>query len=224
MTTAEQLIEAGYARSTANDPGKLATDAELLDRLNRNYALVYALAARQRPDEFASVVTITLVGASASYALPVDLIELRRIQYPNPLPPYAGGATVHLIPAAEITRVYHTAPCMFRTGSTIYSRLAPGDPVGGDVLNAWMLLSGATLSTLASTIDAVFPMRHTLLLVNDLALYLDAKDEDRDPEQFRKLAADQGMRVAAFAAEYHLAASALEFLHGPAERVPSGTA
>lgn len=218
-TTAQQILEAAYARSTGNDPGKLSSDAELLDRLNRNYQLVFSLAARARPDEFATVQTITLVGANASYALPTDLIELRRLQFPNALPPYAGGPTVHLIPASELTRLYHVAPCMYRTGSTIYSRLNPGDPVGGDVLNAWMLCSGATLSTLASVLDATFPTRHTLLLVNDLALYLDAKDEDRDPEQFRKLAADQGARMAAFVAEFHLEAAALEFMHGPAERV-----
>jgi hypothetical protein len=45
MSTAQALIEAGYARSTANDAGKLASDGELLLHLNRKYQSLYAIMA-----------------------------------------------------------------------------------------------------------------------------------------------------------------------------------
>lgn len=213
-TTVQQVLEAGYSRSTANDPGKLATDAELMGRLNRIYQGLYALAARQRPDEFATKQEITLIGGDAHYVLPADLIEVRRLQN-------AGGAQVHLIPAAEIKRLWHVPPCVYRTGGTLYSRGQASDPVPADVLTAWFLLSGTALVALGTVIDAAFPTRHIEILVNDIALYLDAKDEDRDPAQFQKLVRDQATRLAAFALEYDLSASALEFVHAPVERVPA---
>lgn len=213
-TTAQDIIEAGYSRSTANDPGKLATDAELLGRLGRTYQGLFGLAARQRPDEFATKQTIVLAGGDAHYNLPVDIIEVRRLRNSTP-------ATVHLIPSAEIDRLWHVAPSMYRTGNTLYSRGKAGDPVAGDMLTAWLLLPGVSLTTLATVIDATFPTRHVEILINDLSLYLDAKDEDRDPAQFQKLAGDQAMKLAAFAQEFELDASALEFVHAPSTRVPA---
>jgi len=216
-TTAQMILEAAYARSTANDPGKLATDNELLGRLTRSYQGLWALAARQRPDEFATIQAIQFLGATVAFVLPTDLIEVRRLQN-------AGGATVHLIPAAEITRLWHIPPCVYRTGGTLYSRGKTGDPVAGDILTAWLLLAGAVLNTLSSVLDPAFPTRHVEILINDLALYLDAKDDGRDPEGFRKLAADQSMKLAAFAQEFNLDASALEFVHAPSTRVPAQSA
>lgn len=213
MTTASDLIQAGYARSTANDPGKLATDLELLGRLNRSYQGLYALAARQRPDSFTTVALVTL-DALASFVLPTDYIDVLPITN-------AAGKRVHLIPARETMRLYHVAPCLYQKGNTIVSRGNAGDPVTGDVLTVPQLASAAPLVALSTAVDAKFPTRHHECLVNDLALYLDAKDEDRDPDQFKKLAADQGAKMAAFAAEYDLDASALEFMHNAAERVAS---
>lgn len=212
MTTAQQIIEAGYARSTANDPGKLSTDAELLGRLNRTYQRLFALASAQRPDTFATISTLTLVGAQATVALPADLIEVRRLQN-------ASGAHVHLIPASEIARTWHVAPCVYRTGSALFSRLRPLDPIGGDVLTAWLLLPGTTIVALSTPIDAVFPTRHTELLSTDLALYLSVKDDGRDPSHFSELTADYSGQLAAFAHDYNLSASSLESVHSPVEHV-----
>ncbi len=217
MTTAQAIIEAAYSRSTANDPGKLSTDQELLGRLNRSYQGLFALAARQRPDEFATRQTITLTGAPAQVALPTDLIEIRPHLY-NAL-----GNVVHLIPSSELTRLWHIPPCVYRTGGLLYSRGFAGDPVALDVLTAWLLLSGTTLSALSTALDATFPTRHVEILRNDLALYLDLKDEGREPIQFQKLAADQAMKLAAFAQEFNLDASALEFVHAPSTRVPAAS-
>lgn len=214
MTTAQQLIEAAYARSTSNDPGKLATDNELLGRLGRTYQSLFALASRQRPDEFATRQALTLGGSNASVALTPDTIEIRRIQN-------AQGAKVHLIPATEIDRLWHVAPCVYRVGLSVISRGLGGDPIAGDALTAWLLLPGVTIAALSTTLDLTYPTRHVEILSNDLALYLDAKDSDRDPEQFKKLAADQGYRLGLFAQDFDLDASALEFVHAPTSRVPA---
>ena len=216
MTTAQTIITAAYSRSTGNDPGKLATDDELLGRLNRVYQGLYALAARQRPDEFVTPTALVLAGVTASVALPVDLIDIRRIQNVT-------GAKVHLIPVTELERTWHTPPSVYRSGNTLSSRGRAGDPIAGDTLTTWLLLAGTAVVALGTVLDATFPTRHHELLVNDLALYLDAKDEDRSPDQFRKLGADQVQRLAAFAQDYNLDAAALEFVHGGSTRVPAAT-
>lgn len=215
MTTAQQILEAAYARSTANDPGKLAIDAELLGRLNRSYQGLYALAARQRPDDFAVQTPAQLLGALAQYTLPADLIEIRRIET-------TALVKVHLIPMTEKDRGWHIAPSMYRAGNILYSRLLTGDPAAGTLVYLWLVTAGTPLVALGSVVDVAYPTRHIDILVNDLALYLDAKDEDRDPAQYQKLVADQAMKLAAFAQDFNLDASALEFVHSPAVRVPAG--
>lgn len=212
--TAQNLIEAAYSRSTANDPGKLATDQELLARLTRVYAGLFALIARQRPDEFAADTDFTLAGGDSGFTLAADTVEIHRLQN-------ADGDQVHLIPLAEINRTWHIAPSMYRQGARVRSRLLGGDPLAGDVITAWLLGPAASLTTLPTQIDATFPIRHIDVAINDLALYLDAKDEGRDPAQFNKLGADQSMKLQALAAEYDLEASATEFVHGGSTRVPS---
>lgn len=214
MTTAQTILEAAYSRSTANDPGKLATDAELIGRLNRTYQGLYTLAARQRPDQFTSSGSSVVNGVDVGITIPTDTTEIRRLEN-------VFGAQVHLIPAGERARLWHAAPSMYQVGNRVRSRMASGDPMVGDTIFTWLLLPAAALVVLASTIDVLFPTRHHETLINDLALYLDAKDEGRDPEQFRKLAADQAMKLAAFAQEYALDASALEFVHSTSTRVPA---
>lgn len=215
MTTAQQILEAAYSRSTGNDPGKLATDDELLARLRRIYSGLFALAARQRPDDYATKTAQTLIGGDAHFALAPDTIDVRRMQT-------ATGAKVHLIPATELERTWHVPPSMYRTGNTVTSRGAAGDPIRGDVLTVWLLGPAAALAALTDALDAVFPIRHVDILINDIALYLDAKDEDRDPMQFQKLAADMNGKLGAFALEFGLEADALEFVHAPATRQPAG--
>jgi hypothetical protein len=62
-TTVQNLVEAAYSRSTANDPGKLATDGELIAVANRIYHIIYALAAAASPERFTAKTTLTLTGS-----------------------------------------------------------------------------------------------------------------------------------------------------------------
>lgn len=218
-TSAQVIIEAGYARSTTNDPGKLAVDGELLGRLNRMYQSLWALAARQRPESFTSTTSLVLGGAPPSATLPTDIVELQYIR--NAL-----SAKVHLIPVRELDRTWHITPSVYQQGLSLISRGQVGDPVAGDVLSVWLIAAATTLAALATNLDALFPVRHHEILVNDIALYLDAKDEGRDANAFARLVNDQKMKLAAFAAEYNLNVSALEFVHGASERAgpPAGAA
>ena len=212
-TTVQVLLEAAYSRSTANDPGKLATDAELIGRLNRIYQDLFGLAARQRPDEFIETRSWTVQnGAPPFVTIGPGIVDIRSIRS-------ATGAKVHLIPETETERTWHVAPSVYRVGLTLYSRNQGGDPTTADVLTARVIGAPAVLTALGDALDTRFPDRHVEVFIGDLALYLDAKDDGRDAVQFSKLASDQAKRLASFAAEYDLDASALEYVHAPAARM-----
>src|SRR3954469_21270592 len=96
-TSVQQIIEASYSRSTANDPGKLATDGELLGVANRIYQALFALAAAAAPERFLSKTTCALTGSPASGTLSADIIDIRRVHTP-------GGVKVNVIPVEELER------------------------------------------------------------------------------------------------------------------------
>jgi hypothetical protein len=204
-------IEAAYNRSTENDPGKLAQDAELLDHANRVYQRLFALFAKARPDEAASRANLVLAGNPAFAALAPDLIAVVGVKN-------AVGAKVHVIPAHEIERLWHLAPSVYRLGNTLFSRGAVGDPIAGDLLTVVQLDAPATLATLATAIDARFPTRHHQVVIDQLACYLSTKDAGRDGGEHQKLLGECGQSLAAFATEYELPPSALEWAHAAHSR------
>lgn len=206
-TTAQQLIEAAYSRSTANDPGKLATDGELLGVANRVYHALYALAAAAAPERFLSRTTLTLAGSPAAATLSTDIIDLRRIQT-------SVGAKVNVIPVEEIDRGWHLAPAVYRQGLTIVSRGATSDPVAGDVLTLFQLDAPADLSALATALDTRFPLRHVELIVVEIAMYLATKDTGRDAAEFAALKQFRDMQLEAFFRLSGLSMTALQSPHG----------
>lgn len=214
MATAQDFIEAALVRSSANDPGKLATDGELINHGSRVLARLFSLFARARPDEAQSQSAVTLAAAPPSAALPADLIDLRRVQN-------AVGAKVHLIPATELERTWHLAPAVYRVGNTLTSRAKTGDPIAGDTLTLFLLDQPAALSALASVVDPRFPMRHHQLVIDLIAIYLDTKDTGRDAIAHEKLVAEFNEAKEAFMLEFNLGPSALEWLHEGAGRTPT---
>lgn len=181
MATALDLIQAGYASSTANDAGRLAGDSEMLARLNRTFQSYYALWTDAAADGALSNQSFTFSGIPASVTLPTDVIDVDRLEI--------SGTKANLIPLVEKERLWHLAPAVYRQGLSLVSRGQTGDPVAGTVVSVWLNDPPATLSALSSVIDVRFPVRFHLLLILDLALYLDSKDEGRDPVQHQKLQA-----------------------------------
>lgn len=214
MATAQDFIEAALVRSSANDPGKLATDGELINHCSRVFARLFSLFARARPDKAQSITTVTLAGNPPTGALPQDLIDLRYVQ--NAL-----GAKVHVIPSTELTRSWHIAPSVYQVGNTLYSRNKTGDPSAADVLTLFVLDQPAALTTLGSLVDVRFPVRHHQFVIDLVALYLDTKDSSRDANAHAKLVQEISEAKAAFALEFNLGPTALEWIHEGAGRTPT---
>lgn len=206
-TTAQQLIEAAYSRSTANDPGKLATDGELLGVGNRIYQALFALAAAAAPERFLSKTTCGLSGTPATGTLSTDIIDIRRVQT-------SGGTKVNVIPVEELERGWHLAPAVYRQGGSLISRGATGDPAAGDTLTVWQLDAPTSLAALTDAIDARFPLRHVELIIVEMAMYLATKDTGRDAAEFAALKQFRDMQLEAFFRLSGLSMTALQSPHG----------
>ncbi len=203
-TNAQVLIEAAYARSTANDPGKLATDTELLGVADRVYQVLFALAAAVNPDAY---ITRTECALSSSVGpLPTDVIDLRRAQS-------SGGQRVNIIPIEEIDRSWHLPPAVFREGSNLVSRGNVGDPGPSDVLTIWVLAAPVNLVALTTPLDVRFPVRNHEIIINYLARYLAIKDVSRSPSEFTALSSEAQGLMAVFLQLSGLTTTALQSPH-----------
>lgn len=216
MTTAAAILDGAYQRSTRNDAGKLASDAELLAHLDRSYQRVWALVARARPEQFAGSTTVTLGGSPPSATLPnlIDILGVRT----------SAGVDVTVAPLTERARSYHLAPCVYQQGRSLISRSAAGDPTVGAVLTLALLDTPAALTATTSVLDTRWPARHEQLLVDYVALYLSTKDAGRSAGDHTKLAQEASVNAAALAAEFGLAPAAVAWLHAPVERASGDAA
>lgn len=208
--TAQQLIEASYSRSTANDPGKLATDGELLGALNRMYQLLYALKAVSAPEQH--TVGVNLVLSASVATIPTDSIDIRRVEGVSGT--VTAGTKINVIPVEEKDRSWHLAPRMYRNGNSLISLAGSGDPGAADTIKVFHLDAPATLAALATALDARYPVRFEELLVVHLAIYLSTKDTNRDATEFAKLTAERKMMLEAFFNLCGLSMTALQTPHG----------
>lgn len=195
--TAQTIIEAAYLRSTANAPGKLATDQELinhLDRVHQGYCALLAVAAPERWVQSTTVAwTGTFPAPAITGALPTDIIDIHRIEDAN-------GNEITLGPVAEKARAWTlTVPFVWRSAAQLMSQQRALDPKNGDTSTVWYLAAPATIATLSSTIDTRFPLRHEQLLILDLAIYLSLKDVEEDrKDEMDRLKSERDAHYAAF--------------------------
>lgn len=192
MTTAQSIIESSYARSTANDAGKLASDGELLLLLNRKYQSLYAIMAVNGGDNALVKAALTFAaGPPITVTIPTDSIDLVRFEK-------ADETRAYIIPANEKDRSWHFAPAVFRVGNTLVSRGLTGDPAAADIYNLYHLDAPTALTALSTTLDARFPVRYEDILVLDLAIYLSVKDEGRNPQEFTALKTEYADAISMF--------------------------
>lgn len=202
-TTAQQIIEAAYARSTDNDPGKLAVDAELISHLNRDYQARYALWSLKAGDAAVASIPLVLAGIPAVATLPTDIVDIDRIED-------GLGSRINLVPINEKNRAWHLAPALYRQGLSLISRNQSGDPVSGQTVTLFHNDAPAPLTVLSSILDARYPARFEMLLILGLAIYLDTKDTGRDLSSHTELKEEFERYDAIFNAEVGIDNSATQ--------------
>ena len=211
MTTVQTIVTGAYLRSTNFDAGKLALDADRIAHLSRIYRRIWPLIARARPDQYTATTDLTLTGTPPSVAVPTGVIDLLAAFN-------AAGAQVNIIPATDQLRRWNLAPAIYRIGMTLRSRADTDDPIAGAVLTVLYLDQPAALTALSDTLDTRWPTRHDQLLVDTLAVYLATKDGGMTDGDRKALQGELQQDVVAFASEFGLSPSALNWLHADAER------
>jgi hypothetical protein len=208
MTISVQtILDAAYARSLANDPGKLAQDLELIGVLDRRYQFMWALLAAKYPDAMAARAALTaLAGAPPATDVPAGVLNILRLEN-------ATGKKVWLVPIQDRGKKYVLTPAVYRLGNTLVTLGRAGDPVATDVLTSWHNDSPAALTAIGNSLDTRFHDRWAELLIVMLALYLAVKDETRRPEEVKALAAEFDQLHKIFDAVVGVASSATESPH-----------
>lgn len=170
-TTAKDLIEAAWGRSTANDPISLATRKELIGALQRKLKQVYSLAIRRNPFYFAK--SSNVVGAASKYAVPTDAEAVIAIED-------ATGGRVHIVPFFD--KKGEQPPRVYRLGRDYISVGEASDPGAADTLTFVYgylhadLDPEAAWDDAANTLEADWPEQFNDIMVVDLAQYLAIKD------------------------------------------------
>lgn len=209
----QYIIESAYNRYSANDPGKLAVDGELIRHGNVIYQRLFAMMAHARPDEFGSMQSHALLGSPPTYTFLNGIDQVLSVED-------AAGTRIQVITATDKSYSWNdSVPCVYRLGNAIISRNKARDPIAGAVLTMVVLDTPVDLTQLASTLDPRYPIRHLQLLIDLLATYLGTKDSKRNPADRAALAAEiaQGPMMA-LQLEFQLAPAAVSWMHASVQR------
>jgi hypothetical protein len=176
--TCKQIIDAAYSRSTFNDPGKVATEKELIGVIDRYMRRLYADVAEVSPDYFGAQQAV--VGSGGVWAKPSTAEVINRIQT-------AAGAIVSIVPFRD--REGEISPRVYRFGASYYTVGLTGDPGATDTLTFFFSKSHPPLnmnvspSDASNTLDPSFPVQFFDLPVIRVGRYLAVKDNRAEEVQ-----------------------------------------
>lgn len=166
-TTAKDLIQRAFARSTKNDPDKLANRKELIRALSDYVRGLYIDVAEVDEEFFQTSSAVT--GVSGVWALPSTMIQ-----------PFvvldADGDEVAVVPFRD--QDAEIAPRVYQRGRSLYTVGETDDPATAAVLTIYGSLKHPALDPDAAwdaagnTLDSSWPEDHNEILVCELARYL----------------------------------------------------
>lgn len=165
-TTAQQIIDAGFAFSFQNRPNTIATHAtELVGVVDRKLSQLFADVASQNPTFFGTALPVAF--ASGGWLIPSDAELVWRITN-------GSGAEVITVPFDDLA-AEPLQPALYQIGQTLYTAGNALDPVSGN-LTFFYSRQSVTLTALSDTLDPLWPEKFNTALILDLAAYLAEKD------------------------------------------------
>lgn len=208
-TPVQFFIDAGYARSTANDPNLLALPGEIVAQVNLVVQELYVRAKEINPLYFLDSEDVDPDGAGwARPTLALNVLAVERV---------ADEVPVHVVPFNDRFEAA-LPPRIYRVGATAYRSVGealdpdPAVPPAGDTLRVWYATAHPALTAPASVLDASWPERHNDLIVLEVAKYLALKDKARG--DLAGIEADLEKAYALFDADLRQVDSALEARFG----------
>jgi hypothetical protein len=191
-TTARDIINAAYSRSTFNDPDKLATESELIGVIDRRMKQLYSIVARHNPLYFGASLAQPYSAPAGGWPRPADAELVVRISNP-------GGGEVHIVPFDD--REAEMAPRVYQFGQVYRSVGATGDPANSGSLTFFYskrhkdLVSSESATTTNNTLEASWPEQFNDLIVLHVARYLSTKDQRVEEVQVLMAEAAELMEV-----------------------------
>lgn len=170
-TTVRQIIEAAYARRTANEPDKLATKAELIAVVDRLLKLIYATVAKVNRRHFATK-SAPIAGVAGKWTRPADAISILWVEN-------ATGQRVHIVPFTD--RNAEISPKIYPLGRDFLTNGAAGDPSATAPLTFYYAKRHPSLNPalewddVANVLDSTWPEHFNDILVSKVARYLAIK-------------------------------------------------
>lgn len=175
-TPVQFFIDAGYARSTANDPNLLALVGELVAQVHLVVQELYTRAKQVNPLYFLESATVAPDGTGWTRpTLALDVLRVERL---------TDQVEVHVVPmndrlqAALPPRVYRTAWNRYRTVGQTDDPSEAALPAGTQLV-FWYAATHAPIVSAGQVLDASWPERHNDLVSLEVARYLSLKDKAR---------------------------------------------
>lgn len=167
-TTPQQLITAAYAKSSKNQPGKIATEStELLAIVNRMFRGYYAFAARVNPLLFGTKTTVAF--SSPGWPRPDTAELVFRIEKNS-------DHTEVVVVPYEDRDAEAGLPAVYRLGGVYIPASANAPNPQSGSLDIFASKRSTDAGTLGTPVDATWIEAYNELPTLDIAIYLATKD------------------------------------------------
>lgn len=182
MSTYQEIIELGYAKSSAARPATMAVSAELIARVNQCLREVYQVLSRENPFILGTRAVVDFDGSG--WRRPVDclrVIDVKADAGTAATPAITVGDEITVVPYQD-QQIAEGVPCLTELGQSFIPTGQAIDPSGGSVTMAYARAPEQG-DELTDEIDAMFPAFFDDILQCDIAAYLAEKDrrtEDQD--------------------------------------------
>lgn len=168
-TTARQIVTSGYAKSTKNKAGEIATEAtEILRLMNRLLRKYFAFMARSNWTLVGKAATVAYDGTAGilGWPRPSDAEAVVAI--------FDGSQEIGVVPL-EDRLADHANPCVYRYGGVYRSAANANDPTNQSLLFVYARRP-TVLATIDDNLDTLWPETFNEVLELEVASYLARKN------------------------------------------------
>jgi hypothetical protein len=174
--TPNEIFTAALAKNRKNQPGIIATPAELFSQFRRYYPVFWTIAARVNATFFGKIADVPFSVALGGWPRPDDAESIFRIE--------DDGGQVEVVPFDERDADPFT-PAIYEWGQVFFPAGNALDPIGTEsvaesveeALTFWYSKKPETPADADTELEALWPRAYDELLVLEHAIILALKDE-----------------------------------------------
>jgi hypothetical protein len=172
--TPNEIFTAALAKNRKNQPGIIATPAELFSQFRRYYPIFWTIAARVNPTFFGKIADVNFSPVLEGWPRPSDAESIYRIE--------EDGEEITVVPFDE-RDADPFAAAVYEWGQVFYAAGNALDPIGESAesvetgLTFWYSKMAEVPATADTELEALWPDAYDELLVLEHAIILALKDE-----------------------------------------------